>query len=144
MQITAMIGLVNKDGSVCAVYLHTNGSPMYAGRILLKAFDKESLEKLLNLGDLLVLGNNVVPVDQNAHSGFSPEKDTCIFYGRDRRQSNTSSCLYASVDDLKQHRQECDYFYLMNSKKGEGKWYITDIRESEEMFDLERIIRNMH
>jgi hypothetical protein len=144
MQITAMIGLVHKDGSVCAVYLHNDGSPMYAGRVLLKSFNKESLEKLLDLGDLLVLGNNVVPEVQNNHSGFSPEKDTCIFYGRDRGESNTSSCLYASVDDLKQHREECDYFYLMKIEKGEGKWYITDIRESEEMFDLERIIKNMH
>lgn len=140
---TAMIGLLNKDGSVKAVWLQFGGSIMQAGRILLKSYDRKDLEELLSLGDLAILGSNVKRKNKTHDNFLCIEKDTCIFYGRDRGEKNTEACVYLSLDDMKENR-ECDYFYIMKVDKGEDKWYITDLRESEEMFDLEKIIKNMH
>ena len=140
---TAMIGLMNKDGSVKAVWLQFGGSIMQAGRTLLKSYDRKATEELLSFGDLAILGSNLGSKNKIFNNSFSTEKDTCIFYGRDRGEKNTESCVYLSIDDMKENR-ECDYFYIMKVDKGEDKWYITDLRESEEMFDLEKIIKNMH
>jgi len=59
MSTNAMIYAKQKDNSVKGIYLHWDGYPEWAGRVLLNDYkDDEKVQKLIALGGLSSLGKN--------------------------------------------------------------------------------------
>ena len=66
------------------VYCHWDGYPSYNGQILFNNYqDREKVEKLISLGDISSLAEEIETTD-STHSFETPVEDVTVFYGRDR------------------------------------------------------------
>ena len=100
MSTHAAIIRKTETGTFEGVYLHSDGYPSHAGRILLAHYqDAEKVAALINLGDLSFLDERVEPI--GTHSFTWPEKGTTIAYGRDRGERGIEKHLGHSVQSLK-------------------------------------------
>ena len=120
MATRSFIGKKLDDGKVRFIYCHWDGNPEYNGKILLEHYNLNNIDKLLDLGDLSALGERINPISSE-HSFSNPEWDTCIFYGRDRGESNVS----AKIRDMEDYLHDMDdwdieYKYLLDF---DGRWY---------------------
>jgi len=90
MGTRSTIAIQKTDGSVEQIYCHWDGYIEHNGAIL-KTYYKTPAEvkRLISYGDLSSLGMRVEPIN-DYHSFDTPEKDTCVYYGRDRGEPNTS------------------------------------------------------
>lgn len=120
MATRSFIGKKLKDGKVRFIYCHWDGNPEYNGRILLKHYNLNNIDKLLDNGDLSALDIRIDPISSE-HSFSNPEGNTCIFYGRDRGESNVSAKI-RDMDDYLYDMDDWDieYKYLLDF---DGRWY---------------------
>lgn len=82
----------NKDGTYTGIYCHSDGYLTYNGAMLLDHYnEREKVEKLIGLGDLSVLYPNIDPDPSRPHSFDERQNDVCVFYGRDRGETDTEA-----------------------------------------------------
>jgi len=56
----------NEDGTITSIYCHWDGYPSWNGRILLENYtDEQSVRKLMELGDMSILGRSPVSYRNN-------------------------------------------------------------------------------
>jgi hypothetical protein len=109
MATRSTIAKANTDGTVTAIYCHWDGYPEGVGATLKEHYtDSTKIDSLLALGDLSVLGNEIG--DRNDFE--NPVKNVCLFYGRDRGETNVDAVTHESIDAWKRHFTACDYGYL--------------------------------
>jgi len=113
MATRSMIGILENDGSVTAIYCHWDGYPENNGHLLRKHWDDAYLiDHLMALGNLSYLGKEIgerQDFDQPAG------RDWCLSYGRDRCEADQGATSYASRDDYIGNAAEdhcADYIYL--------------------------------
>lgn len=134
MSTNAVIGLrLRGSERIELVSCNWDGYPAHVGKCLIEHYDThEKIELLLSFGNLSSLHPKIW--GSNKHSFDEPEKDVCIFYGRDRGEKGESSKI---VDDLHAFfywGRGASYFYLFD----EGRWRAFERDESE--FDLSEAI----
>lgn len=116
MATRSRIGIEHEDGKITSIYCHWDGYPEHHLPILEgHYFDREKVAKLIELGDLSVLGEEVDPT--GPHSFDRPQGGVCVAYGRDRGEKGTDAQSYRDVDDF----AEFEYNYLFTK---EGKWKL--------------------
>lgn len=124
MSTRSAIGMLY--GEICkAVYCHYDGYPEFNGRILQEHYNVEKTNALISYGDMSVLAPKIVPTEGSEHSFDKPEKGVCIFYSRDRNESNTEWRVVNSAEDLFDEFDGCEYFYVMK----DGVWYVSEGKE---------------
>ena len=84
MSTRSRIAIENQDGTVQSIYCHFDGYIDGVGKTLFNHYDREKLEKLIELGDISSLGESTI--------------DT-IAYCRDRDE-DFHSTGYLNVEDL--------------------------------------------
>ena len=94
MSTRSYIGIERKPGEYECVYCHFDGYLSYVGEILSTHYqDKDKIEKLLSMGDISSLGNEIDMPDggKNVDGSFGAIKDknVCLFYTRDRGDEET-------------------------------------------------------
>lgn len=122
MGTRSMIGI--SDGSeVKAIYCHWDGYLSHNGRILLEHYqDKDKVEKLIALGDISSLGNEIgEKVDFDIQ--FEDEDKQCIAYHRDRGDALHIK-TFSKSDFL---RQDYEFVYLYEN----GTWYVSNTFTNE-------------
>lgn len=140
MATRSFIGEKLDDDRVRFIYCHWDGNPEYNGRILLKHYNLNNIDKLLDLGDLSSLGIRIDPISPE-HSFSTPEDGTCVFYGRDRGEK----CIDANIRDIEDYLHDTDdwdieYKYLLDS---DGRWYCcVNMGEDSELRLLEDILKD--
>jgi len=127
MATRSYIGIRNTDASVDYIYCHFDGYPEHNGEILTEHYSNTSrVRALLELGDLSVLGK------------FFGEKqdfdkrvvDTCLAYGRDRNEPNTSAKNSRYSELIKD--QNVDYVYVFDG----DYWECFDPYNPEQIINL--------
>jgi hypothetical protein len=124
MGTRSTIAIQKTDGSVEQIYCHWDGYIEHNGAIL-KTYYKTPAEvkRLISYGDLSSLGMRVEPIN-DYHSFDTPEKDTCVYYGRDRGEPNTS---FRKFEDMIWFRlngqwEEFDYLYVEATQQWHLVW----------------------
>lgn len=80
------------------IYCHHDGYPSYMRDMLTTNYNSEELAtKLVSLGDASSIREKLEPTTP-AHSFDNPERDVCIFYGRDRGESDTEPYCYSKKE----------------------------------------------
>lgn len=107
MSTNANIGMIDSRGKIHGIYLHWDGYPEYAGKVLLEHYNShDKVCNLIDMGNLSFLGKHLNPI--GSHSFNKPESDVTVAYHRDRGES-----LYISqYDDLYEFSCECLHNYL--------------------------------
>lgn len=146
MATRSMIGMVQEDGTVRAIYCHFDGYPEGVGRILDANYaDANKVEALLDLGNLSALAEEIG--EQHPFSTFGiPKADInplwstwCLAYGRDRGETGQEAALYSTPNTyamgIGENGDEYRYlfdgeawFVLSRYGKFAGKW--DDVREA--------------
>lgn len=123
MSTNSTIAKLNNDGSVDVIYCHWDGYLEHNGKILKDHYtDPDKIDKLISLGNLSILGENIEPVENKPHSFEKPLDDVCVYYGRDRGEINVESKHYDSFDVYQQHAHDQEFNYIFK----DGKWLYSD------------------
>lgn len=123
MATRSLIAVQHTSGEVSEIYCHFDGYLEHNGKLLSTYYNSiELAEELIAHGDMSVLKPNIHP-STNSHSFESPERDVCIFYGRDRGEQLTIPNNYTSLgswrrDDDKDIGVEFNYIFK------EGAWFV--------------------
>jgi hypothetical protein len=116
MSTRSRLGIVNDDGTITSIYVHYDGYLDHHGPILLESYNtRERVLKLMRLGDLSVLRNNI----GEKHS-FDDDYDIadknkwCTAYGRDRHEEGVEAAMFKDVKSFQQAFEEYNYLFLNN------------------------------
>ena len=116
MSTRSMIGKLNEDGSVTAIYCHFDGYPSHNGKILNEHYtDEKKVDELLALGSLSILAANVHPDPEVEHKfGGNVQEGVCLAYHRDRGE-DWNQADYVNEKQFRQNAgNDCwaNYTYL--------------------------------
>jgi hypothetical protein len=139
MGTRSTIAIKKTDGPVEQIYCHWDGYIEHNGAIL-KTYYKtpESVKQLISYGDLSVLGTRCEPT-KDSHSFDTPEKDTCVYYGRDRGEPDTFPRKFEDMTWFRLNGQweEYDYLYV----ESEQHWYLLSKRTGS--LDLREFLHDL-
>jgi len=122
MATRSRIGILNEDGSITSIYCHWDGYPAHNGRILKEHYGTEtSVREMLSLGDLSSLRPNLHP--KGKHTFTDPEDGCCVFYGRDRGESDCDASESIDLQEFMFISEPCDYVYVFDA----NEWFCTSL-----------------
>lgn len=124
MSTNAIIATRNpKTKKISAIYLHWDGYPNGAGKILNTHFtDKDKVDELIKLGNCSILAPKLHPKEGVPHSfDFNPlsrQEDVCLFYGRDRGEKEQEAVEKNDIHEIKDCFGSAEFLYLFEN----GVW----------------------
>ena len=132
MATRSSISLQRDNGEIISVYCHWDGYPEYNGKILKEHYTTmEKIEKLIALGNMSSLAENIYPAVGQEHSYSNPQENVCVFYHRDRNEDwkHTQPAIHNSVEEMIRFYKNswCEYHYLFI----DGEWKCYDDIEHE-------------
>ena len=124
MATRSTIALEYANGQIDQVYCHWDGYLDHNGKILQSHYtDPFKVQKLMDLGPMSSLRDEVFPDPDDEHSFDKPQKNVCVFYSRDRNDHDMGSNRFADFHDYKKHGQFEEYDYILRT---DGQWYVSD------------------
>ena len=150
MSSCCRIGLVQEDGTVRHIYCHTYGESCYMGDILNQHYnDKETISKLLDLGNIHFLGELPVSPDWSYYDRGHDDRYTMSYATRTDERKSLEHNKAITHKDITEFASEFPHYlvlcvYLFNN----GEWNVYDwskrwrtlseeLEESEEFEELE-------
>ena len=116
-----LVGIEQPNGKILSTYGHYDGYPEWAGKHLKKYYNNPAKAKeLLKLGRSGISSIGKKIKGSKNHSFDNPEKDTTIFYGRDRGEKTNYTSNWKDRDSVKFNSGE-EFAYIYNLK--DKKWY---------------------
>ena len=101
MSTRSLISIKRDEDKYETIYCHWDGYLDYNGLILSKFYrEREKVEKLIKLGNISSLNENIDPVPDLSHSFDDKQKGVVVAYGRDRNEKNQESVIY-TLNELK-------------------------------------------
>ncbi len=141
MSTRALISIEGADGKVRSTYVHFDGYPSGAGRILIDHYQTmESVEALLALGFLSALGERIAPNPDEHHDYENPVEGVCIAYHRDRGEPIHPASVWANAEDMLANASDrfwAEYCYLFRN----GKWYVDACYKKQGWRLVENVLR---
>lgn len=129
MSTNSKICIKTDDGYI-GIYCHNDGYPEHNGKILHEHYNTpEKIKELISPGDLSSLGPKCDKPD--GHTFDTPVKGYCVYYGRDRGESNVYPETAVLYDDIASE----SYNYLYEN----GKWYVNREDLTDELIKLGEI-----
>jgi hypothetical protein len=122
MSTRSCISKLNEDGTITGIYCHFDGYVSGNGDLLHKHYqDEEKVNKLVNLGDISSLNEEVEAPEGVEHSYNRPHKGVTVAYGRDRGETGVEPTVSKDKEDFVKKWKDnwCEYFYQFR----ESKWY---------------------
>jgi hypothetical protein len=121
MGTRSRIGVMHGDNCK-SVYCHWDGYLEHNGRILQENYDSAKANHLVALGDLSSLGQWLSAPGVLEHTFDKPVKDVCVFYGRDRQETNCEFKTHSTFEAFFDRVESCgaEWYYIMR----DGVWYV--------------------
>jgi hypothetical protein len=117
MATRSTIAVKHEDGSVSQIYCHWDGYLSHNGKLLVENYNSLlAAEFLVSKGDLSVLAERVTPNRDMVHSFEVAQNGVCVYYGRDRGETNTEPKTYASVSEYFDTFTTEEYNYFFNGE----------------------------
>lgn len=108
-----------------SIYCHWDGYLSWNGNMLFNHYNTiEKATALVELGYLSSLRENLEPKD-GVHTFENPQNNVCVFYGRDRGESNFQAKVLTNEENIDKQ----SYNYLFE----DGKWYCNGKELTAEM-----------
>ena len=136
------IAIENENGTVSSVYSHWDGYPSHNGRILMEHYkDRAKLQKLIDLGSLSSLHEEVDIPEGVEHNFENQAKGITVFYGRDRGETDVQAQSHADCKAFLRSDVE-EYGYLLTK---EGTWLMVNGHKNSQTRDyieLEEVLKS--
>ena len=122
MATKSTIAVIHEDHTISQIYCHYDGQLTHNGKLLSEKYDTLlRVEFLISKGDLNMLREKVTPNHDLEHSFNNPQKDVCLYYGRDGDNDdnvNTEPRKFANISDYRLYLKSQDLNYLFV----DGRW----------------------
>ena len=147
MATRSTIALEFADGTIGKVYCHWDGYLSHNGQILQEHWiDPFKLQHLIELGDLSSLSSEIGekhdfdnPYEWGTDA-FNAHRDKfahmCLFYGRDRGESDVAPCYHKDFEDYKQNAQFEEYNYILRRVDEKAVWFVASYMTNDRFFPL--------
>lgn len=119
MATRSRISFERPDGKIRSIYCHWDGYPSNNGKILLKHYNADNLDALMDLGDLSVLGTTPVSNKEGWENSGALLDTQCLAY-KDRGEEDVDALEFANMKDFVDHVPQEEYNYLFM----DGNWYV--------------------
>lgn len=124
MATRSTISLEFADGTVGQVYCHWDGYLENNGKILQSYYtDPFKVRDLIDQGDLSSLRPSINPEPYRKHTFDESQEDVCVFYKRDRGETNVDARYFKDFAEYKANHQYEEYEYILRT---DGHWYVSD------------------
>lgn len=124
MSTRSLIGIVEPDGSVKAIYCHFDGYVEYVGEMLVNYYNsEEKCRQLLELGDLSSLRQRIAPELGERHHYDKPASDVTVAYHRDRGEELNPPKEFDSKKQMAKEGDErfwAEFCYVWEN----GAWHV--------------------
>jgi hypothetical protein len=119
MATPSTIAVQHNDGTISQIYCHWNGYITGNGIMLQENYrELTDVEKLVRLGDLSQLEETIEPAGE--HSFDDPMPDVCVYYGRDRGETNVEPRVYRNFGHYEKSAMQEEFNYLFK----DNRWYV--------------------
>jgi hypothetical protein len=119
MATRSTIAIVDENNEGRQIYCHWDGYLEGNGTTLMKHYTTiEKINKLMDLGDLSSLGENIDPPQGKEHSFDSKVDGVCVAYGRDRGEKDIEAKKFRNEPT---RSEEFDYLFK------NGKWHFRNL-----------------
>ena len=153
MATRSTIALEFADGTIGKVYCHWDGYLSNNGQILQEHWtDPFKLQHLIELGDLSSLSSEIGEKHEFDNPGKygTPEYEAyraqtehmCLFYGRDRGESDVAPRYYKDFEDYKQNAQFEEFNYILRNIDGRAVWFVSSYITDDRFIRLEYALAN--
>ena len=118
MATRSIIGQVQEEGNIKAIYCHYDGYLSGVGQTLAEHYSNpEKVTALMNLGDLSSLREEI---GEKHDFNTTPEEPWCTAYGRDRGETGIEAKEFKTVEELIQYGNEAgaEFIYLFGDAEG--------------------------
>lgn len=105
MSTRCMIGVMDKEGYITAVYCHHDGYPQGVGRTLLENYNREKILEVIKCGPLDALGST---------------KENCLFYDEDVNDYS----IYDNLEQFLNNGDDHDWHYYLDI---DNNWHVIDM-----------------
>ena len=113
MGTRSTIAVVHEDGTVSQIYCHYDGYLSHNGKLLVENYNSLlAAEFLISKGALSVLAERVTPDRDRIHSFEVAQNGVCVYYGRDRGETDCEPKVFDTVSDYFLYGQQEEYNYL--------------------------------
>ena len=125
MATRSIIGQVQRNGKIKAIYCHWDGYVEYVGQTLANFYDTdEKVSELIELGDLSTLGPNIG--EKHSQEDVLKGNGTMTTaYGRDLEREGSEAQEFSSVEEFIEYGRNVDAEFLYLFEDGEGWNYLT-------------------
>ena len=122
MATRSMIGQMQDDQTILAIYCHWDGYPEHNGRLLKDHWtDRAKVKQMLDLGDMSVLGEEIGK--KHHFDDRDGRGNGCAFYGRDRNE-DVSNTVYKMASWLEcEGYMGAEFLYLQGK---DGRWSVSE------------------
>lgn len=120
MSTNGIIAMQREDGSIEGIYCHWDCHLEGVGRTLLGHYDLEKTRKLMDLGSLSSLGEEIDPPEGAEHSYDHPFPGVTIAYHRDRGEEREPNFTAPDVPIFLSTIPCIEYIYILNG----GIWMV--------------------
>lgn len=112
MSTPSTIALYSQDTKTLkTIYCNSDGYREYVGKMLLEYYNKlTKVKDLIAFGDLSQLNINLSPENGQLHNFNNRQPNVCVFYGRDRDETDVSAKIYENIEQENIH-EHLDSFY---------------------------------
>ena len=130
MSTRSYIAIKTDSGKYLTAYCHWDGYLSYVGAVLQKYYtDPARVFRLVRSGDMSSLAPRICPAEDSKHNFDHPDKDVCVFYGRDRGEQETEP-RYLTKEKLFDPKNWIEYVYIFDPDTRE--WSYADLRYDKE------------
>lgn len=138
MGTRSTIAIMQKDGSIQSIYAHWDGYLSGNGLTLFEHYqDIKKVKKLISLGSLSSLYEEVSPPKGVKHTFDTPIKGVTVFYGRDRGEDGVEPSSFTDLADYLSNGDFQGYDYIY--KVGDKAWFFIDC-DSQKIQRLDQML----
>lgn len=138
MSTRSYICIERPNGKYQGIYCHSDGYLTYNGAMLLDNYnEREKVEKIISLGDISTLQENIDPNPNYPHSFDDRQSHVTVFYGRDRGENkNIISARDVTLDEINRPDSWIEYCYVYGLDN-KWKYFVCAKQKHPELKDLE-------
>ena len=130
MSTRSYIAIKTNGGKYLTAYCHWDGYLSYVGAVLQKYYTNPlRVNRLIQSGDMSRLAPRICPAEDSDHTFDNPDKDVCVFYGRDRGEQETEP-RYLKHEELFDPTNWIEYVYVFDPDT--RTWNYADLRYDKE------------
>lgn len=114
MSTRSYIAIKQPNNKYLTAYCHWDGYLSYVGAVLQKYYTNPlRVSRLVQSGDMSRLAPHICPTEDSKHTFDNPDKDVCVFYGRDRGEREIEP-RYLTKEELFDPQSWIEYVYIFD------------------------------